>query len=64
MLKDHQPAQVMVDADQKRMPGDRTAGLDLYVGAGPERSVTTSVLLFAIDWQKGHGFFYGTQQGS
>ncbi|HVA18526.1 MAG TPA: hypothetical protein VMV59_12530 [Candidatus Dormibacteraeota bacterium] len=34
------------------------AGFELYVVERPETSVTTSVLLFAIDWQEGHGFFY------
>jgi len=33
-------------------------GFDLYVVVRPETSVTTEILLFAIDWPKGHGFFY------
>jgi hypothetical protein len=34
------------------------AGFDLYVVVRPETSVTTEILLFAVDWAKGHGFFY------
>jgi hypothetical protein len=38
------------------------AGFDLYVVVRPETSVTTEVLLFAIDWAKGRVFFYGTRE--
>jgi hypothetical protein len=30
---------------------------ELYVVERPETSVTTEILLFAIDWSKGHGFY-------
>lgn len=33
-------------------------GLDLYIFSRPETSVTREVLLFAIDWRRGHGFVY------
>jgi hypothetical protein len=36
------------------------AGFDLYVVERPATSVTTDVLLFAIDGVKGRGFFYRT----
>lgn len=36
--------------------------LDLYVVVRPETSVTTEILLFAIDWAKGRGFFYRTRR--
>ena len=35
------------------------AGFELYVVVRPETSVTTEILLFAVDWAKGRGFFYG-----
>ena len=38
------------------------AGFDLYVIETPSTSVTTDVLLFAIDWPKGRGFFYRTRE--
>lgn len=38
------------------------AGFDLYVVERPETSVTTGIFLFAIDWSKGHGFFYSTSE--
>lgn len=37
-------------------------GFDLYVVVIPETSVTNSVLLFAIDWARGRGFFYSTKE--
>jgi len=49
------PAILNGDLDVEKI---HKAGLELYVIERPETSVTTSVLLFAIDWQKGHGFFY------
>lgn len=39
----------------------RSEGFDLYVVVAPETSVTNAVLLFAIDWPRGRGFFYGTR---
>jgi hypothetical protein len=41
-----------------------TAGFDLYVVVRPETSVTREILLFAIDWPKGRGFFYRTRESS
>lgn len=40
------------------------AGFNLYVFVKPETSVTTDTLLFAINWQKGQGFFYLTPDNS
>lgn len=40
----------------------RRAGFDLYVVERPATSVTTEIFLFAIDWSKGHGFFYSTSE--
>jgi hypothetical protein len=37
-------------------------GFALYVVVAPETSVTTRVLLFAIDWPKGRGFFYSSPE--
>lgn len=37
-------------------------GFNLYTGVRPETSVTTEILLFAIDWEKGRGFFYQTRK--
>lgn len=38
------------------------AGFELYVVERPATSVTTEILLFAVDWAKGHGFFYSTSK--
>ena len=38
------------------------AGFELYVVEKPATSVTTDILLFAIDWPKGHAFFYWTRE--
>lgn len=37
-------------------------GLELYVVTMPDTPSSKSVLLFAIDWSKGHGFFYSTRE--
>jgi hypothetical protein len=37
-------------------------GFELYVVESPADSVSTWVDLFAIDWSKGRGFFYGTRE--
>ena len=37
-------------------------GFELYVIETPSTSVTTDVLLFAIDWSRGRGFFYQTSK--
>ena len=36
------------------------AGFELYIVEKPATSVTTDILLFAIDWQRGRAFFYRT----
>ena len=38
------------------------AGFDPYVVERPETFVTAEILLFAIDWTKGRGFFYRTRK--
>jgi len=38
----------------------RKAGFQLYMVERPATSVTTEILLFAIDWPQGRGFFYLT----
>lgn len=38
------------------------AGFELSVMVTPETPSTNEVLLFAIDWTKGRGFFYRTRQ--
>ena len=40
------------------------AGLELYVVEKPETSVTTEILLFAVDWTKGRAFFYRTRESA
>jgi hypothetical protein len=35
---------------------------DLYAVKRPETSVTREILLFAIDWSQGRGFFYSTSE--
>jgi hypothetical protein len=39
-------------------------GFDLYTVETPSTSVTTDILLFAIDWSKGRGFFYRTSNSA
>jgi hypothetical protein len=34
------------------------AGFEVYIIVEPETPSSTEVLLFAVDWAKGHGFFY------
>jgi hypothetical protein len=36
------------------------AGFELYIVEEPATSVTTDILLFAVDWAKGRAFFYQT----
>lgn len=38
------------------------AGLELYTVETLDTSVTTDMLLFAINWSKGSGFFYRTRK--
>jgi hypothetical protein len=38
------------------------AGFSIYVVERPATSVTTEILLFAINWPEGRGFFYSTSE--
>jgi hypothetical protein len=38
----------------------QAAGFELYIVERPATSVTKEILLFAIDWSKGSGYFYST----
>ena len=40
------------------------AGFQLYVVEKQATSVSTDILLFAVDWQKGRGFFYRIPESS
>ena len=40
----------------------RQEGFELYIVESPADSVSKWVDLFAIDWSKGRGFFYGTRE--
>jgi hypothetical protein len=40
----------------------RNAGFELQMVERSETAVSTEVLLFALDWQKGRGFFYSTSR--
>ena len=51
------PSMLKGNLDRERI---RKEGFELYAVERPETSVTTDVLLFAIDWSKGRGFFYRT----
>jgi len=42
----------------------RSDGFDLYEVVRPANSVMTDVLLFAVDWSKGRGFFYRTSKSN
>lgn len=53
------PAALKGNLDLVKIHG---AGFELYVVEKPATSVTTDVLLFAIDWSKGRGFFYRTSK--
>ena len=53
------PKVLMGNLDISKIHG---AGFELYVVETPATSVTTDVLLFAIDSAKGRAFFYGTHQ--
>ena len=53
------PAVLTRNLDAEKIHRD---GFDLYIVERPDTSVTTSIYLFAIDWSKGHGFFYSTRE--
>jgi len=42
----------------------RSDGFDLYEVERPANSVMTDVLLFAVDWSNGRGFFYRTSKSN
>lgn len=44
--------------------GIRKQGFDIYVSQRPANAVMTEVLLFAVDWPKGRGFFYSTSRSN
>ena len=44
--------------------GIRKRGFDLYIIERPANAVMTDVLLFAVDWSKGRGFFYSTSKSN
>jgi hypothetical protein len=46
------------------IPRIRSAGFDLYEVERPANSVMTDVLLFAVDWSTGRGFFYRTRKSN
>ena len=49
------PSMLKGNLDRERIHRE---GFDLYLVERPANSVMTEVLLFAIDWSKGRGFFY------
>jgi hypothetical protein len=49
------PAELVGDIDVEKIHG---AGLDLYIVMAPDTPSSTEVLLFAVDWYRGRGFFY------
>jgi hypothetical protein len=51
------PSMLKGNLDRERIHRE---GFELYAVERPATSVTTDVLLFAIDWSKGRGFFYRT----
>jgi len=55
------PGMLKGNLDRERIHKE---GFDLYIVERPATSVTTDVLLFAIDWSKGRGFFYRTSKSA
>jgi hypothetical protein len=53
------PAALRGDLDVEKI---HRAGFELYLVEMPATSVTTDILLFAMDWPKGRGFFYRTTE--
>jgi hypothetical protein len=53
------PAVLKGNLDVEKIHRD---GFELYVVERPATSVTTEILLFALDWAKGHGFFCSTSK--
>jgi hypothetical protein len=55
------PNMLKGDIDRERIHRE---GFDLHAVEKPATSVTTDILLFAIDWSKGRGFFYRTSSSA
>lgn len=55
------PSTLKGNLDRERIHRE---GFDLYAVERPAMSVTTDILLFAIDWSKGRGFFYRTSNSA
>jgi hypothetical protein len=55
------PAILKGDLDVEKIRG---VGLDLEIVKMPETSVSTQILLFAVDWAKGRAFFYSTREST
>jgi hypothetical protein len=55
------PAVLGGSLDPEKIHG---AGLELYVVVAPDTPSTREVMLFAIDWPNGRGFFYRTREQS
>jgi hypothetical protein len=53
------PDVLMGNLDVERIHG---AGFELYLVAAHDTPSTTELLLFAINWANGHGFFYSTRR--
>jgi hypothetical protein len=53
------PALLEGDLDPVKI---RRAGFELYMVVAPDTPSSTEVLLFAIDWANGRGFFYRTRE--
>ena len=53
------PAVLQGNLDVGKIHG---VGFELYTVVAPDTPSSTEDLLFAIDWQKGHGFFYRTRE--
>ncbi|MCU1244069.1 MAG: hypothetical protein JWO71_4795 [Candidatus Acidoferrum typicum] len=53
------PSMLKGDLDTETIHKEK---FELYTVERPETSVTTEILLFAIDWSNGRGFFYSTSE--
>lgn len=55
------PTTMKGNLDAQRIRKD---GFELYVIERPANAVMTEILLFALDWSKGRGFFYSTSKSN
>ncbi len=53
------PAVLVGNLDVEKIHG---VGFELFIVVAPETPSTNELLLFAIDWSKGRGFFYRTRE--